>query len=55
MNRILKLLVVLFFIWPGLSAIGDAGLPYLSGRIVDQAEILSIPARERIGNILQEH
>ena len=55
MNRILKLLVVLFFIWPGLSAIGDAGLPYLSGRIVDQAEILSMPARERIGNILQEH
>ncbi len=55
MNHILKVLVVLVLIWPGVSAIGDAALPYLSGRVVDQAEILSTPARERIGNILQEH
>ena len=55
MNRALKLLVLLGFSWPGLSAIGDTTIPYLSGRVVDQAEILSAPARERIGNMLQAH
>jgi uncharacterized protein len=55
MNRALKLLVVLCFGWPGLSAADDTAIPYLSGRIVDQAEILSAPARERIGNMLQAH
>ena len=55
MNRALKLLLLLGFCWPGLSAIGDTTIPYLSGRVVDQAEILSAPARERIGNMLQAH
>jgi uncharacterized protein len=55
MNHALKLLVVLCFGWPGLSAADDTAIPYLSGRIVDQAEILSAPARERIGNMLQAH
>ena len=55
MNRALKLLVLLGLCWPGLSAIGDTTIPYLSGRVVDQAEILSAPARERIGSMLHAH
>ncbi|MBI3530337.1 MAG: TPM domain-containing protein [Betaproteobacteria bacterium] len=55
MNRALKLLVLLGFCWTGLSAVGDTTIPYLSGRVVDQAEILSAPARERIGNMLRAH
>ena len=55
MNRALNFLALLGFCWPGLSAIGDTAIPYLSGRVVDQAEILSAPARERIGNMLQVH
>lgn len=55
MNRALHLLALLGFCWPGLSAAGDTTFPYLSGRVVDQAEILSAPARERIGNMLQAH
>ena len=55
MNRALKLLLLLGFCWPGLSAIGDTTIPYLSGRVVDQAEILSAPARERIGSMLHAH
>jgi uncharacterized protein len=55
MSRALKLLVLFCFGWPGLSAAGDTPIPFLSGRIVDQAEILSAPARERIGIMLQAH
>lgn len=55
MNRALNLLVLLCFGWPGLSAADDPAIPYLYGRVVDQAEILSAPARERIGNMLQAH
>ena len=55
MNRALKVLVLLCFGWPGVSASDDTAIPYLSGRVVDQAEILSAPARSRIGNLLQEH
>jgi uncharacterized protein len=55
MNGALQLLVVLWLGWSGLSAADDTTIPYLSGRIVDQAEILSAPARERIGNMLQAH
>jgi uncharacterized protein len=36
-----------------VSAFGDT--PYLSGRVVDQAEILSAPARARISHMLQAH
>ena len=50
-----RLLVVLWLGWPGLSASDDTAIPYLSGRVVDQAEILSAPARSRIGNMLQAH
>ena len=55
MNRALNLLVLLCIGWPGLSAADDTAIPYLSGRVVDQAEILSAPARERIDDMLQAH
>ena len=55
MNRALNLLVLLCLGGPGLSAADDTAIPYLSGRVVDQAEILSATARERIGNMLQAH
>jgi uncharacterized protein len=55
MNLALNFLALLCFGWPGLSSADDTAIPYLSGRIVDQAEILSAPARARIGNMLQAH
>ncbi|MBC8008349.1 MAG: TPM domain-containing protein [Prolixibacteraceae bacterium] len=55
MRGTLQLLVVLWLSGTGLSGADDTVIPYLSGRVVDQAEILSAPARERIGNLLQEH
>jgi uncharacterized protein len=33
----------------------ETPVPYFSGRVVDQAEILSAPARSRIGTMLQAH
>jgi uncharacterized protein len=53
----LKLLLVLWCSCscPWLSAADGTAIPYLSGRVVDQAEILSAPARSRIGNMLQAH
>ena len=55
MKRALHMLVMLWLCWAGLSAAGDAAVPYLSGRVVDQAEILSAQARERIDSMLQAH
>ncbi len=55
MNRSLILFVLLCVGWLGLSAADDTAIPYLSGRVVDEAEILSAPARERIGHMLQAH
>jgi uncharacterized protein len=55
MNGALQLLMVLWLGWSGVSASDDTAIPYLSGRVVDQAEILSAPARERIGDMLQAH
>ncbi len=57
MKIILKLLLVLWCSCscPWLSAADGVAIPYLSGRVVDQAEILSAPARSRIGNMLQAH
>jgi len=55
MNLALNLLVLLCFGWPGLSSADDKAIPYLTGRVVDQAEVLSAPARERIGNMLKAH
>jgi uncharacterized protein len=55
MKGALQFLLALWFGWPGLSAVGDMAIPYLSGRVVDQAEVLSMPARKRIANMLQAH
>ena len=55
MNRALQLLLMLWLGWPGLSGSDDMVVPYLSGRVVDQAEVLTGPARERIGILLQAH
>lgn len=55
MSGALQLLFVLWLGWPGLSLADDTAIPYLSGRVVDQAEILSAPARQRVGNLLQAH
>ncbi len=55
MSGALQLLFVLWLGWPGLSLADDTAIAYLSGRVVDQAEILSAPARERVGNLLQAH
>jgi len=55
MKTALLLLVTLWFVSSTLSATGDTAIPYLSGRVVDQAEILSEPARSRIADMLQEH
>lgn len=49
---------ILLALWLGsaaLSACGDTPVPYLSGRVVDQAEILTEPARQRIARMLQVH
>jgi len=55
MKGALQFLLALWFGWPGLSAVGDMAIPYLSGRVVDQAEVLSTPARKRVANMLQAH
>jgi uncharacterized protein len=55
MNRALRTLGMLWLAWAGMSAADDAAVPYLSGRVVDEAEILTAPARERIGALLQAH
>jgi len=55
MSRALRCLLLLSLALPCLylSAAGD--IPYLSGRVVDQAEILSATAHERISGMLQAH
>src|SRR5579859_1176914 len=57
MRATLNLLSLLwcFCSCPWLLAADGIAIPYLSGRVVDQAEILSAPARSRIGNMLQAH
>ena len=56
MKSALQLLLALFWLGcPGLSSADKAAIPYLSGRVVDEAEVLSAPARSRIGSMLQAH
>jgi len=55
MKNALRMLAILWFGWCGLAAAGEVAVPYLSGRVVDQAEILTAPARERIAAMLQAH
>src|SRR3954470_15468837 len=49
MRRVL--LALLFLSLPALAA----DVPYLSGRVVDDAEILSPAARDRLGKALKQH
>ena len=54
MNRIACVLFALC--WLAVPAAAqDTAIPYLSGRVVDQAGILSTPARERLAAMLQAH
>ncbi|MEO8157158.1 MAG: TPM domain-containing protein [Betaproteobacteria bacterium] len=55
MKRVLLTLLGLCLCSGGLSVFGDSPIPYLSGRVVDQAEILTEPARERLDRMLQSH
>ncbi|HYJ17820.1 MAG TPA: TPM domain-containing protein [Burkholderiales bacterium] len=48
------ILLLLSFL-AGAPSSAQTGVPYLSGRIVDQAAILSDPARERISSMLKAH
>ena len=51
-------LIMLSLLWLGgcgFAAADELAVPYLSGRVVDQAEILTAPARERIASMLHAH
>jgi uncharacterized protein len=54
MNRIAGALIVLYWLATAAAA-QDMGIPYLSGRVVDQAAILSAQARERLAVMVQAH
>ena len=54
MSRITCALVALCWIAAPAEA-QDMAIPYLSGRVVDQAGILSAQARERLAEMLQAH
>ncbi len=54
MNRIAYALVALC--WYAAAAVAeDTAIPYLSGRVVDQAGVLATQARERLAVMLQAH
>lgn len=46
---------LLALLWALPAVAQDATVPFLSGRVVDQAEILSPPARDRIAEMLKAH
>ncbi len=54
MSRIACALIALCWLAP-LVAGQDTAIPYLSGRVVDQAGVLSTQARERLAAMLQAH
>ena len=54
MNRIAGVLIALYWLATPAAA-QDMGIPYLSGRVVDQAAILSAQARERLAAMVQTH
>jgi uncharacterized protein len=47
--------VVFVALWLGATAIPAADVPYLSGRVVDEAEILSPAARQRLVETSKAH
>ncbi len=53
--RALALLALLCAAMGNLSAGDDTSVPYLSGRVVDQAEVMSADARGRIAAMLESH
>ena len=55
MRHALRMLSLIWLGGCGLAAADELAVPYLSGRVVDQAEILTAPARERIARMLQAH
>ena len=54
MNRITCAVVALCWL-AAPAAAQDTAIPYLSGRVVDQAGVLSAPARERLAAMLHAH
>ena len=54
MSRIACAILALCWL-AGPAAAQDTAIPYLSGRVVDQAGILSAPARERLAGMLHAH
>ncbi|HKQ24313.1 MAG TPA: TPM domain-containing protein [Burkholderiales bacterium] len=54
MNRVAGMLIALCWL-AAPAAAQDVAIPYLSGRVVDQAAILSTQARERLAAMLQAH
>jgi len=55
MKVLLQWAILLFMGWCASLPAGETPIPYFSGRVVDQAEVLSGPARNRIGTMLQAH
>ena len=55
MKRVAGVLLIALCWLAASAAAQDMAIPYLSGRVVDQAEILSAPARERLATMLQAH
>jgi len=54
MSRITCVLIALCWLAAPMAA-QDTAIPYLSGRVVDQAGLLSTQARERLAAMLQAH
>ena len=46
MNHALRTFAALWLAWAGLSAADDAAVPYLTGHVVDEAEIMTAHARD---------
>ncbi len=56
MIRVIPYLLIIWNLALSLSAgAQDTGIPFLSGRVVDEAEILSAPARERLSAMSKAH
>lgn len=55
MKRLAPFFMFLCLGWAAVSPAERAPVPYLSGRVVDEAEILSATARGRISSMLEAH
>jgi uncharacterized protein len=56
---VIRAITCLLCVWNLTLSLGagaqDTAIPFLSGRVVDEAEILSAPARERLGAMSKAH